>query len=74
MKRIVLTGLIGFACLAPLMGCAVDSGPPQPVYVAPAPVLVAPAPVVVGPRYYHRRWYRGRPFVRRYHRYYRHHR
>ena len=63
MKRFTLTGLVGFGCLLPLMGCVV---PAQPVYAPPpmvSPVVVGPPPVVVGrPRYY-RRWYRGRPAV-----------
>jgi hypothetical protein len=60
MKRGSLTGLVGLACLVPLMGCVVaPAGPPPPAYVAPAPVVVAPPPlVVVGPR--HGRWYHGR--------------
>ena len=61
MKRFILTGLVGFGCLVPLMGCVVE--PVRPVVVGPpvvAPVVVGP-PVVARPRYYGRRWYRGRP-------------
>jgi hypothetical protein len=76
MKRFVLTGVAGFVCLLPLVGCVV--APARPVAVVPEPVVVGPPPLVVGPpvivgrRPYYHRWYRGRPvYVRRGH-YWRH--
>jgi hypothetical protein len=68
MKRFILTGIAGFGCVLPLMGCVVPAQPGPPVVVAPppvvAPVVVGPPPVVVAPGYW--RWYHGhRVWMRR---------